>query len=352
MRRPVGQGAAAHAPCGRCTRPGCGTCPAASLLVLVPVLLLLQQLVAAAGAVTPRPGQHVLAERFAPAHVAAAPERAPAQEGSMKPAAEPAAGASRGSTSGADPHGNQAPGHAEPHAPHASGAARGGPPEGPGNGLLQAALQFLSRNMPPADRAAVSDGDLVRTAVLALRARRASRWARAVPLGVFLNDVLPYRHLDEPPEMWRRAFHGRLAPLVANATSAAEAAQVGWRGGAGCGAAPIWGALRPCTPHSLLCLISPTLRCALAPASPPPATPPRQIINQHVWGIFHDPPIFFKPDQTPEIMSPSQVIAKGYASCTGLSIFLASACRSVGVPARVAGAQIPKPGQAWLTSSA
>lgn len=33
----------------------------------------------------------------------------------------------------------------------------------------------------------------------------------------------------------------------------------------------------------------------------------------------------------------TQVIAAGYASCTGLSIFLVDALRSVGIPARVAG---------------
>lgn len=33
----------------------------------------------------------------------------------------------------------------------------------------------------------------------------------------------------------------------------------------------------------------------------------------------------------------AQVIAAGYGSCSALSIFLASACRSVGIPARVAG---------------
>lgn len=54
--------------------------------------------------------------------------------------------------------------------------------------------------------------------------------------------------------------------------------------------------------------------------------------------MFADPPIHFKPDLAPEIMSPSQVIRAGHASCSGLSIFLASACRAVGVPARVAGA--------------
>ncbi len=33
----------------------------------------------------------------------------------------------------------------------------------------------------------------------------------------------------------------------------------------------------------------------------------------------------------------TQVIAAGYASCTGLSIFLVNACRAVGIPARVTG---------------
>ncbi len=34
----------------------------------------------------------------------------------------------------------------------------------------------------------------------------------------------------------------------------------------------------------------------------------------------------------------SQVAKAGYASCTGLSIFLVCALRSVGIPARVTGA--------------
>ncbi|KAI8476013.1 MAG: hypothetical protein J3K34DRAFT_402677 [Monoraphidium minutum] len=151
---------------------------------------------------------------------------------------------------------------------------------------MQLCLEFLSRNMPARDRDSVADQDLVKTAALALKARRAAKWARAVPLKVFLNDVLPYRHLDEPYAPWRRAFWDKLAPLVANATSTVEAAQ---------------------------------------------------IINRDVWALFADPPIHFVADQAPEILSPAQVIAAGYASCTGLSIFLASACRAVGVPARVAG---------------
>lgn len=53
-----------------------------------------------------------------------------------------------------------------------------------------------------------------------------------------------------------------------------------------------------------------------------------------IWSLWD---LRFVPDQTPEIMSVGQVLAKGYASCTGLSIFLVNACRAVGIPARLAG---------------
>lgn len=58
-----------------------------------------------------------------------------------------------------------------------------------------------------------------------------------------------------------------------------------------------------------------------------------------IWAIWD---LHFVPDQTPEIMSVEQVLAKGYASCTGLSIFLVNACRAVGIPARIAGARPPQ----------
>jgi hypothetical protein len=109
-----------------------------------------------------------------------------------------------------------------------AGRARLGEPEADDeNSLLQIALQFLNRNLPDRDRNVVTDADLLRAAVAAVRARRASAWARAVPLPVFFNWVLPYRHLDEPFESqdWRAAFFEALAPLVAGAKSTSEAAQ-------------------------------------------------------------------------------------------------------------------------------
>eukprot|EP00596_Hydrurales_sp_CCMP1899_P002591 CAMPEP_0119034004 /NCGR_PEP_ID=MMETSP1177-20130426/1064_1 /TAXON_ID=2985 /ORGANISM="Ochromonas sp, Strain CCMP1899" /LENGTH=267 /DNA_ID=CAMNT_0006991173 /DNA_START=610 /DNA_END=1413 /DNA_ORIENTATION=- len=60
-------------------------------------------------------------------------------------------------------------------------------------------------------------------------------------------------------------------------------------------------------------------------------------INDNLWkGKFCDD-IVFKAGETPMIYDVMSVIAFGYASCTGLSIFLIDALRSVGIPARLVG---------------
>ncbi|MEW5297948.1 MAG: hypothetical protein WDW36_001123 [Sanguina aurantia] len=118
---------------------------------------------------------------------------------------------------------------------------------------------------------------------LALLARQAHAWSRSVPEDIFLNNVLPYANMDEPRDDWRSLFSALFAPIVAGAGSLTGAAQ---------------------------------------------------LLNERIWSIWG---IEFQPDHTPEIMSPSQTISAGFASCTGLSIFLVDACRAVGIPARVAG---------------
>jgi hypothetical protein len=45
----------------------------------------------------------------------------------------------------------------------------------------------------------------------------------------------------------------------------------------------------------------------------------------------------FKSQQTPLIFDPMSTIAYSFASCTGVSIFLIDALRSVGIAARIAG---------------
>ena len=45
----------------------------------------------------------------------------------------------------------------------------------------------------------------------------------------------------------------------------------------------------------------------------------------------------FEPNQTPAIMDPMSARAFGHASCTGMSIYMSSALRTIGIPARVVG---------------
>lgn len=144
-------------------------------------------------------------------------------------------------------------------------------------------LAFLREYLPAKDRNTTSEQYLKDNVDLALRARSQSVWAAAVPWDMFLNEVLPHRNLDEPVDNWRPLFYQLFKPLVVNASSLTEAAQ---------------------------------------------------ILNRDIWKIWG---IHFKADQAPEILSPSQTIKAGYASCSGLSIFLVNACRAVGIPARVAG---------------
>ena len=149
--------------------------------------------------------------------------------------------------------------------------------------LELSAYQFLLKNMPQSDLKTLPVGILKNTVDLALSARNQTKWGKTVPIDIFLNDVLPYAVLDEPREDWRPLFFERFMPLIENATSMIDAVQ---------------------------------------------------ILNRDIWKPWN---IVFKSNQTPDIMSPSQTIMNNHASCTGLSIFLAYACRAVGIPARVAG---------------
>uniref|UniRef100_A0A7S3QL17 Transglutaminase-like domain-containing protein n=1 Tax=Dunaliella tertiolecta TaxID=3047 RepID=A0A7S3QL17_DUNTE len=144
-------------------------------------------------------------------------------------------------------------------------------------------MEFLLHNMPESDRKTINSKFLSINVDLALKARQANSWAADVPWEIFLNYVLPYASLDEKRDDWRPVFSFLFSSKVRSAHSLTEAAQ---------------------------------------------------ILNHGIWKIWG---ITFQPDQTPEIMSPFQVIEAGYASCTGLSIFLVNACRSVGIPARVVG---------------
>ena len=146
----------------------------------------------------------------------------------------------------------------------------------------RAAAEFLTAHRPPRD-ADLSTDFLLTNLRLAMQARDQFPWAAATPTDIFHNDVLPYAVLDETREPWREDFYERCSAIVAGATTASEAAQR---------------------------------------------------LNRE---LFNQINVHYNTGRKQPNQSPSESVAQGRATCTGLSIILVDACRAVGIPARVAG---------------
>jgi hypothetical protein len=144
-------------------------------------------------------------------------------------------------------------------------------------------MAFLVANMPESDLGALRSEFLIANVELAYKARSEFAWAKAVPEDIFLNDVLPYANIDEKRDAWRKEFYDLCRPLVKDCKTATEAVMV--------------------------------LNAELFPKLKLGYSTQRKAPNQ----------------------SPKESIEQGKASCTGLSIVLADACRAVGIPARLVG---------------
>lgn len=144
------------------------------------------------------------------------------------------------------------------------------------------AAAFLQASHP--DRDASIDPALLRDNLdLALRARREFPWARHVPEDVFFNDVLPYAVFDETRESWRPVMYEMAREIVADCSTASEAAQA---------------------------------------------------LNREIFNLVN---VHYNTGRKKPNQNLSESMSQGRATCTGLSIILVQACRSVGVPARAAG---------------
>jgi transglutaminase-like putative cysteine protease len=151
------------------------------------------------------------------------------------------------------------------------------------------AMQFLIAYMPESDAKTLSAEFLIKNCAGAFESRKQFPWAKAVPQEIFLNDVLPYASLNEARDEWREDFIQKFSPLAKNAGSQAAAIKA---------------------------------------------------INTAIKDIVK---VEYNTKRKKPDQSPAESMRQGMASCTGLSILLADAFRSVGIPARVAG--IP----AWTT---
>lgn len=147
----------------------------------------------------------------------------------------------------------------------------------------QAAMTYLLAWMPQGDRDTMDLALLRENVTYACRTRAEFPWAKALPDSIFLNEVLPYASVDEVRDAWRKDFYERFAPRVKNCKTMREAID---------------------TINSII---------------------------PKVVGVEYNT-LREKTNQ-----SPAESMRQGMASCTGLSILLVDALRSVGIPARFAG---------------
>ena len=147
----------------------------------------------------------------------------------------------------------------------------------------RSAIEFLILNMRKKDLQSLSADFLLDNVKVAYEARAAAPWADQVSDDLFFNDILPYANVDEVRENWRAKLREICLPIVKDCKTTGEAAQE---------------------------------------------------LNKQ---LFKKVKVKYSRKRKKANQSPSESMDTGLASCTGLSILLVDACRSVHVPARLTG---------------
>lgn len=144
-------------------------------------------------------------------------------------------------------------------------------------------MAFLVENMPDGDLKSLKAEYLLTNVKLAYEARKEMPWGKDIPEELFLNDVLPYANVDEKRDAWRQEFYEMCRPMVKDCKTPTEAVQV---------------------------------------------------MNKE---LFKKLKLGYSTERKAPNQSPKESIEQGKASCTGLSIVLSDAARSVCIPARLVG---------------
>ena len=145
------------------------------------------------------------------------------------------------------------------------------------------AVEFLIQNMRQKDLQSLSAEFLLDNVRVAYEARAAAPWASQVSDDLFFKDILPYANVDEKRENWRGKLREICWPIVKDCKTTGEAAQE---------------------------------------------------LNKQ---LFKKVKVKYSTKRKKANQSPRESMDSGLASCTGLSILLVDACRSVHVPARLVG---------------
>lgn len=147
----------------------------------------------------------------------------------------------------------------------------------------QKGMAFLVENMPDSDLLNLKASFLLANHDLAYKAKQQVPWGKDIPDELFFNNVLPYANLDEKRDPWRKEFFDRCMPMIKDCKTPTEATQK---------------------------------------------------LNSE---LFKTLKLRYAPQRRAPNLSPAESIAQGNASCTGLSIVLSDACRSVCIPTRIVG---------------
>jgi hypothetical protein len=146
------------------------------------------------------------------------------------------------------------------------------------------AMAVLLAHMPQCDLTTLGKDLLLADVKYACKARAEMPWGKGVKDELFFNYVLPYATVNERRDEWRKDFYQRFAAPARQCRTPTDAAL---------------------------------------------------LLNKEVYAQLK---VKFHPTKRPKTeQSPYESAEAGYASCTGMSILLIDACRSVGIPARLVG---------------
>jgi hypothetical protein len=155
----------------------------------------------------------------------------------------------------------------------------------------RSAMEWLVAHMPDVDLATLDAAFLLAHVDAAYNAWKSAPWSARIDEDIFRDGILPYASVSETRELWFPALRERSRAIVDGITCPAQAA----------------------------------VR-----------------LNQR---IFPEWKVQYSTKRRRADQSPSESIESGLASCTGLSILLVNACRSVGIPARFVGVPL------WIDGS-
>ena len=147
----------------------------------------------------------------------------------------------------------------------------------------KAGMAWLLTHMPSEDLTTLTGEFLLANCDLAYEAWQSAPWAKEISEELFFDTILPYASVNERRDDWREDFRHRFAQVVAGARTPSEATV---------------------------------------------------LLNQQMFEMVG---VNYSTERPKADQSPYESIEAGKASCTGLSILLIDACRSVGVPARFVG---------------